>query len=206
MKFLNSIFNKIKLTFQITIILIFILFEEIVWESLAKPIYLVIHSLKIIQRLEKHLKKINSYVALLIFTFLLFVVEGAGLLAGVLFIKGKVMMGSILYLAKIPLAGFTFWIFRVTKNKMLSFSLVLWIYNKIISIFDWIKSRELYIETMKRLKFIKSYIKISLKSFKDKFLPKESGIVLKLKRIYKAIKSKLQDIRKDNSDETNKSN
>jgi len=206
MKFLNSFFNKIILTFQITIILIFILFEEIIWETLAKPIYLFIHSLKIVKKLETNLKKINNFVALFIFTFLLIIVEGAGLLAGLLFIKGNVVMGSILYLAKIPLAGFTFWIFRVTKKKMLSFSLVLWIYNKIISIFNWIKSRELYIETMEKLKSIKSYIKISLKSFKDEFLPKESGVVLKLKRIYKAIKSKLQDIRKDNSDETNKSN
>ncbi|SHO81645.1 Bll5565 protein [hydrothermal vent metagenome] len=198
MKFLNRLFNKIILTLQITIILIFILFEEIIWESLAKPIYNLIHSLKIVQKLEIYLQKINNFVALFIFTLLLIIVEGAGVLAGLLFIKGQIIMGSILYITKIPLAGFTFWIFKVTRDKMLSFSFVLWVYNKLISLFNWIKSRELYIKTIKRLKEIKIYIK-------KIFIPKKSGIFVKLKKIYRAIKMKLKDIRKDNN-ETNKSN
>jgi len=197
MKFLNSFFNKIILTFQITIILIFILFEEIIWETLAKPIYLFIHSLKIVKKLETNLKKINNFVALFIFTILLVIVEGAGILAGILFIKGNIIMGAILYITKIPLAGFTFWIFKVTKKKMLSFSIVLWIYTKIIDIFSWIKNRELYIETIIKLKNIKLYIK-------SRFLPKKNGLLSKLKKIYNAIKLKLKDIRKDN--ETNKIN
>jgi len=197
MKFLNSFFNKIILTFQITIILIFILFEEIIWETLAKPIYLFIHSLKIVKKLETNLKKINNFVALFIFTILLVIVEGAGILAGILFIKGNIIMGAILYITKIPLAGFTFWIFKVTKKKMLSFSIVLWIYTKIIDIFSWIKNRELYIETIIKLKNVKLYIK-------SRFLPKKNGLLSKLKKIYNAIKLKLKDIRKDN--ETNKIN
>lgn len=208
MNFINRFFQKILTALQLVLILLFIIFEEIIWEGIAQPIYNYVHSLNLVQRLEKHLSKVNSYIALFIFVTLLIVVEAAGLLAGVLFVKGKMITGATLYIAKIPLAAFTFWIFKVTKFKMLSFSFVAWIYKRIMAFMNWLKSLETYQELMERLKKLKEWLKKSFRAFKERFFPNKSGFLDKLKRMYQAIKGRLKDISKksqqEESDETNK--
>jgi len=188
---------------QLVLILLFIVFEEIIWEGIAQPIYNYVHSLNIVKRLETHLAKVNAYVALFIFVTLLIIVEVAGLLAGVLFVKGQILVGGTLYIAKIPLAAFTFWIFKVTKFKMLSFGFVAWIYKRIIAFMNWIKDLETYQVLMQRLKTIKALLKSSFLAFKNRFFPKKSAFVEKFKQMYRAIKGRLQTTQKS-SDETDK--
>jgi hypothetical protein len=115
MNFFKIMLHKLLFLIQLFLVIVFIIFEEIIWEGIAQPIYKYIHSLEIVKKFEIQLQKVNSYIALLIFTTLLLIVEGAGLLAGVLFIKGQMITGAVLYILKIPLAIFTFWIFNVTK-------------------------------------------------------------------------------------------
>jgi len=56
----------------------------------------------------------------------------------------------------------------------------------------WLKSREMYVETMARLKRIKEKLKKRIKAFKAKYFAKESPFMTKVKRLYKTIKASLK--------------
>jgi len=181
--------NKLTSLLQLVLVIIYIIFEELIWEGIAKPIYEAIHSLKVLQKVEKKLQHINASVILVIFVFLLAVVEIFGIYAGMLFVSGKVLLGLGLYLSKIPIAAFTFWLFRVTEDKLMQFGWFKWLYEKMMAGIAWLKSREVYISTMKRLK----ELKLLVKTWKEKYFASQSPFILKLKKLYKSVKSSLKN-------------
>jgi len=189
---LSTIKNKFISLLQLILVIIFIIFEELIWEGIAKPIYEAIHSLKILQKIEAKLQHINAYVILVIFVVLLATVETFGIYAGMLFVSGQVLLGLALYISKIPIAAFTFWLFRVTEDKLMQFGWFKWLYEKMMAGIAWLKSREMYVETMERLKRIKERLKKSAKAFKAKYFTKESPFMTKVKRLYKTIKASLK--------------
>ncbi len=189
---LTTIKNKFTSLLQLILVIIYIIFEELIWEGIAKPIYEAIHSLKILQKLEAKLQHVNPSIILVIFVLLLSVVEAFGIYAGMLFVSGQVLLGLSLYLSKIPIAAFTFWLFRVTEDKLMTFGWFKWLYDKMIAAIDWLKSREMYIKTMERLKAVKEGIKKSIKVFKTKYFSKESLFMTKVKSLYKTIKASLK--------------
>jgi len=180
--------NRLISLFQLLLVMIYIIFEELIWEGVAKPIYSAIHSLKILQKLEVKLQSINAYLILVVFVSLLLLVEMFGIYAGMLFVSGQVLLGLLLYISKIPIAAFTFWLFRATEDKLMQFAWFKWLYERIMHIIAWIKSREVYISTMQRLKEFKQMFK----RWKSRFFSKESRFMLKLKKIYHSIKSTLR--------------
>ena len=189
---LSTIKNKFISLFQLILVLIYIIFEELIWEGVAKPIYEAIHGLKVLQKVEEKLQHINAYFILIIFVVLLVTVEIFGIYAGMLFVSGQVLLGLGLYISKIPIAAFTFWLFRVTEDKLMTFTWFKWLYGKIMSGIDWLKSREMYVKTMERLKGVKARIKEYVKRFKSKYFSKESPFVAKVKKLYKTIKASLK--------------
>jgi len=168
---------------------LFILFEEIIWEEIALPIYQRVQSLRILQRLQAQIESFHRYAVLILFSILLFAVEAAGLLAGVLFVQGKIFLGLLLYISKIPIAAFTFWLFRVTKEKLLSFEWFAWAYHKLMDGIEWLKAREIYQKSMDRLKLTKEKIKTVFKPIKEKYFSKDSQFVADLKHFYRHIKN-----------------
>ena len=189
---LTTIKNKLISLLQLILVIVYILFEELIWEGIAKPIYEAIHSLKILQKVEAKLQQVNPLIILVIFVLLLSVVETFGIYAGMLFVSGQVLLGLSLYLSKIPIAAFTFWLFRVTEDKLMTFGWFKWLYDKMMAAIDWLKSREMYIKTMERLKFVKKGIKKSIKVFKTKYFSKESPFMTKVKNFYRIIKTSLK--------------
>ena len=189
---LTTIKNKFISLLQLILVIIYIIFEELIWEGIAKPIYEAIHSLKILQKLEAKLQHVNPSVILVIFVVLLSVVEAFGIYAGMLFVSGQVLLGLSLYLSKIPIAAFTFWLFRVTEDKLMTFGWFKWLYEKMMAMIDWLKSREMYVKTMERLKSVKERIKKVVKAFKVKYFSKESPFMTKVKSLYKTIKASLK--------------
>ncbi|MEA3418500.1 MAG: hypothetical protein U9Q90_03790, partial [Campylobacterota bacterium] len=121
MRLIRYFLHKTVTFVQLLLVLIFILFEELIWEGIAEPIYAKVRSLKILQRAETMLETTPRNIILFFFLLIFSVVEGTGILAGILFLQGKVLLGAGLYLAKIPIAAFTFWLFNVTKEKLLSY-------------------------------------------------------------------------------------
>ena len=182
---IQKIFRRLLIITQFLLVFLFILFEEIIWERLAEPIYHKIQSLKILQKLQLFINKTNRYIILAIFISLLFSVEGAGLTAGIFFVQGKVIFGTLLYMIKIPIAGFTFWLFRVSKNKLLSFEWFSWSYNQLMRGIDWLKSTDIYHSSIS----IMSNIKSKFKKIKQKYFSKESSFIIELKLLYRYIKN-----------------
>lgn len=189
---LTTIKNKLISLLQLILVLIYILFEELIWEGIAKPIYEAIHSLKILQKIEYKLQDANPSVILLIFLFLLLIVEGFGIYAGILFVSGQVALGLTLYIAKIPIAGFTFWLFRVTEDKLMEFSWFKKLYNGMLRGIEWLKSCEVYIRTMAKLKEVKEAIKAYFKVFKAKYFATESAFMIRVKALYQVLKNVLK--------------
>ena len=144
---LSTIKHKLILLLQLILVLIYVIFEELIWEGIAKPIYEFIHSLKVLQKVETILHSLNAYVILVIFVVLLGIVEALGIYAGVLFVSGMMWHGMTLYIAKIPIAAFTFWIFRITEDKLMQFGWFKWMYDQIMKAIDWLKSCEMYQRT-----------------------------------------------------------
>jgi len=189
---LTIIKNKFISLLQLILVMLFIIFEELIWEGVAKPIYEAIHSLKILQKIEAKLQHINAYVILVIFVVLLATVEIFGIYAGMLFMSGQILLGLALYISKIPIAAFTFWLFRVSEDKLMQFGWFKWLYEKMMAGIAWLKSRKIYVETMERLKRIKQRLKKSAKAFKDKYFVKESPFMIKVKHLYKTMKETLK--------------
>ena len=189
---LNTIKRKLITLLQLLLVIIFILFEEIIWEGIARPIYTYVHSLKVLQRVEAWLQGVNATVILVIFVVMLASVEMLGIYAGILFVSGQVALGLMLYLTKVPIAAFTFWMFRVTESKLMQFGWFRWLYEKMMAAIGWLKSLEIYQSTMHKLKKTKEKIKGWIKRFKAKYFTKESPFVNRLKRLYRSIKRVLK--------------
>jgi len=188
---LSTIKHKLISLLQLVVVLIYIIFEELIWEGISKPIYEFIHSLKILQKIETLLHSMNAYVILVVFVFLLGTVELLGIYAGLLFVSGKIWHGLTLYLTKIPIAAFTFWIFRITEDKLMTFGWFKWIYDKVMTAIDWLKSLDIYISTMEKLKSLKMKIKVFKIKIKEKYFSSENRFMIKIKQLYKVIKESL---------------
>ena len=188
---LLKIKNRIISLLQLLLVLIFIIFEELIWEGIAKPIYDAVHSLKILQKIEVKLQRVNPFVILVFFVVLLAVVETFGIYAGMLFLSGRVIMGLSLYLMKIPIAAFTFWLFRATEEKLMQFGWFKWIYERIMQGIDWLKSLQIYKDTMVRLQKLKETLKRFRNKVKERYFKEESPLVKKLKKYYRHLKDSL---------------
>ncbi len=186
---LSTIKHKFISLLQLILVLIYIIFEELIWEGIAHPIYRYVHSLKILQKVEEKLHGVNRYVILVIFLVMLVAVEAFGLYAGYLFVSGQVVLGLSIYLMKIPIAAFTFWMFRVTEDKLMKFGWFKWLYDLVLRLIDWLKSLDIYISTMALLKKIKEKIR----TFRIKHFSKESPFVTKIKHLYITIKTSLSN-------------
>ena len=189
---LSVIKHRFTSLLQLILVLIYIVFEELIWEGIARPIYVFIHSLKILHKVEETLHAVNAYVLLVIFVVLLGLVEALGIYAGILFISGQALLGISLYISKIPIAAFTFWIFRITEDKLMQFGWFKWIYDWIMKGIDWLKSLEVYQSTIQRIKVTKANVKQTMKRVKEKYFAKESPFVMKIKHLYKSIKDSLR--------------
>jgi len=189
---LSLIKNKFTALLQLLLVIIYIVFEELIWEGIAKPIYKFVHSFKILQKVEVQLHKMNAYVILVVFMVLLAIVQTLGLYAGILFVSGQMLLGLLFYVSKIPIAAFTFWIFRVTEDKLMQFKWFKWLYMKIMDSIIWLKSREMYVKTMERLRAVKLKLKVATRVVKEKYFSKESPFMTKVKNLYKTIKSSLK--------------
>lgn len=189
MNFLQTIVQRLFLVVQFILVFLFILFEEIIWEGIAKPIYKQIESLQILQKVEENIVSTNRYVLLVIFVVLLLSVEGVGVVAGLFFVQGKALLGLVLYVIKIPIAAFTFWLFKVSRIKLLSFDWFNWSYRKLMVGIAWLKNLDIYKKTVNYMFDLKFKIKEKGKVIKEKYFFKESSFVTELKSFYSYMKN-----------------
>lgn len=177
----TTIKDRVIVLLQLLLVVTYILFEELIWERIAKPIYVTIHALKILQKVEAKLERVTPSVILVIFVLLFAVVEAFGIYAGIVFVSGQVFLGVILYLAKIPVAAFTFWLFRITEDKLMQFRWFKWIYEWIMSAIDWLKGCEMY----KKMTAYAVEVKMQIKVWKETYFSRESPFIEKMKHLYR---------------------
>ncbi len=170
--------RKILNFFLTLFVLSYIIFEELIWERIAEPFIGYLRRLKILKNIEYWIEKIDARVILILFLILFVKVELLGIYAGMLFVQGKMIAGLMLYLTKIPIAAFTFWLFGVSKPKLLKFRWFATLYNYIMKIIDRIKHSNTYKIIKQRVQKIKIYIKGNLFSKKG-FLLKKIALLYK---------------------------
>ncbi len=189
MEFLKKIAQRLLLIIQFVLVFLFILFEEIIWEGIAEPIYERIASLRLLQKIERGVNLLPRSIVLVLFLSLLLGVEGAGLFAGFLFVQGYILFGLLLYITKIPIAAFTFWLFKVSREKLLSYAWFAWLYDKLMQALTWLKEREIYQESMEILGRLKIQIKSMIMNIKTKFFSGESHFAMEIKAFYNYLKN-----------------
>ncbi len=100
----------------------FIIFEELIWNVLAQPVIEWLNHLIIFERLRQSFLCMNHYLLLTVFVLIFALTEYLGVLSGLTVVSGDVAQGVMIYLLKVPLAAFSFWLFELTKLTLLTFS------------------------------------------------------------------------------------
>jgi len=170
MEIINKLLQKLLFYIQATLVLIFLIFEELVWERFAEPIYRYIKYLKPFEKLENILKNTNRYVVLTLFIISLVIGEGLGLLTPIIALKGYPILAAIVYIGKLLIAAFAFWVFGTQKKTLLSFKWIAYSYEKIMLAVNWIKSTEVYKSVLSTVKRVKIYLKVKYRNFKNYML------------------------------------
>jgi len=159
---LKKIIAKITNIVLGVLVTVYIVLEELVWENIAEPIYRFIHGLAILQKAEALIDRLNRHVLLVLFLALFIQVELLGIFALKLIGTGKVVAGMALYAGKIPVAAFTFWLFRAAKEKLMTFGWFKQAYDLILLIIERIKASAIHQSIAAKLKAVKEWLKIRL--------------------------------------------
>lgn len=186
---MNTIINTITHYLFVLLVLGYILYEELVWERFAKPIVRYVQSLKLLQKLENALQSVNGTVILVMFVVLFVLTEVSGFYGGTLLIRGQIFLWILLYAVKIPVAAFTFWLFRVTKPKLMAFAWFERAYNFIMKWIDWLKSTEIYIEIKTKSAKVKKYLKRN-------YMGEGDSVKMRASKIYRRLKIRIKGLLK----------
>ena len=152
-------YKKILNIFLTILVFTYIIFEELIWDRLAKPIFSYISNLELFKDLEPKILALNSYLILFIFLIPFIIVELLGIYAGILFVSGNIVLGIVLYISKIPIAVVIFWFFNVAKDRLLQFKWLNFIYKNLILVIEKIKNSEIYLMIQDKTLIIKNEIK-----------------------------------------------
>ena len=155
----KMIYRKIVNIVLTILTLIYLILDELIWERIAEPIYDFIRGLKLLQALEGFVLRLNRYIILILFLILFAAVELLGIIAIGLFANGQVVIASVVYFGKIPLTAFTFWLFKVAKNQLMSFAWFKVCYDGLMAVIQTIKTSAIYVNLKARVVSVKATIK-----------------------------------------------
>ena len=169
------------------LVITYIVFEELIWNIFAKPIFQYLKSLLILETLKSTFLDMHRYLLLFFFIIILVVAEFLGFLSGISIINGYIFFGVTVYALKIPVAAFTFWLFDLTKEKLMTF---LWLkksYEMIMNLIDKVINSSIHV-------YIKSKIVSARKKIKElanQYLG-EDGFLASIKNHYSFFKLKFR--------------
>ncbi len=156
---LKLLYRKMFNVLLTALILIYLLLEELVWERIAEPVYEFIHGLKILHKAEMKLAGLNRYAVLMLFLILFAAVESLGIVAIGLFAQGLLVPATVLYAGKIPITAFTFWMFKITQDKLMTFTWFKFCYEQLLSLLHTIKTSSIYLTIKAQSAGIKIWLK-----------------------------------------------
>jgi hypothetical protein len=156
---LKNLYRKAINALLTVLVFIYLILEELVWERIAEPIYEFIHGLKILQKVETLILKFNRYALLVCFLALFAAVELLGIIAIGLFAQGQVLIATVIYIGKIPIAAFTFWVFQVAKDKLMTFAWFKFCYEWLLTQLHKIKTSVIYLNIKAKTVSVKTWFK-----------------------------------------------
>ncbi len=187
MKTINTHNNKAKSfafkTLESILVIGYILFEELFWNIFAQPIYHYFKSLIVLEPLKKTFLQMDRYVLLGVFVTILLLAESMGLLAGYFFIEGYLFSGVIVYLLKIPVAAFTFWLFDITKAQLMTFHWLKVAYEWIMRMVDIMLGSTIHLYIKARILAIRLEIRQLIHRYFG-----EAGFLASIKAHYQVFK------------------
>ena len=182
---MNSIKPRILVIklFESILVIGYILFEELIWNVFAKPIFQYFKSLAILNSLKKIFLRMNRYLLLTVFITILAITEAMGFFSGYCFMNGYFFSGLAVYTLKIPIAAFTFWLFDLTKDKLMTFHWLETAYDYIMRQIEKFVNSSLHVYIKAKIMAIRSKTKqLALKYFG------EEGFISSLKTHYQVFK------------------
>ncbi|NOQ17580.1 MAG: hypothetical protein GQ581_11030 [Methyloprofundus sp.] len=176
-------------TLESILVIGYILFEELIWNIFAEPIYRYCKSLIAIEPLKKLFLGMHRYLLLMVFVAILAMAEVMGFVAGYSFVSGNIILGMSVYALKIPVAAFTFWLFDLTKEQLMSFHWLATAYEFVVTWIERFKASAIHV-------YIKSHILViraKLRQLKLDYFG-EAGFMASLKVHYQAFKPHISSI------------
>lgn len=170
-------------TLESILVIGYIIFEEVVWNIFAQPIFQYFKSLIVLEPLSKTFLRMNRYLLLTVFIFILLLAEAMGLLAGYCFIEGYFMLGGFVYVLKVPVAAFTFWLFDLTKTQLMTFSWLKTAYEWLLSIIDKLLNSAIHVYIKTRMIAIRQKTRQIIHLYFG-----EDGFIVSVKSHYKVFK------------------
>ncbi|MBT3813482.1 MAG: hypothetical protein HOE45_01560 [Gammaproteobacteria bacterium] len=161
----------------------YILFEELVWNIFAKPIFSYIKSLVVLEPLKQKFLTMHRYLLLTVFIGILVLAESMGFLAGLWFLEGYFISGILVYVLKIPVAAFTFWLFDLTKAQLMTFAWLEIAYEWIMGMIDKLLNSAIHVYIRNRIMVIRQKMQLIMGQYFGKV-----GFVASIKSHYKVFK------------------
>lgn len=156
---MKTLYRKILNALLTALVLVYLILDELIWERIAEPVYEFIHGLKILHKVEVAIADLNRYTLLILFLSLFAAVEGLGVVAIGLFAQGLIVPAVIIYAGKIPIAAFTFWMFKIAKDKLLTFAWFKFCFEWLLSVLHKIKTSTIYLNIKAKILNIKTWFK-----------------------------------------------
>jgi len=162
-------------------VVLFIIFEEVLWNNVAVPIYNNIVSLRITHRFREYITSIEKkYLLLLIFITPVFV----DIILSVMFTSamahGLLFAAIGIYIIKALVSIIMIIIFQIGKKQLTEFYLIRYSYGLIL------KLRRS--KTFRRVKIYSTKIKNELNKFKVNYINGDSEITKEINSIYDNLK------------------
>jgi len=163
-------------------VVFFILFEEILWRKIGKPLHNKIKSLKITIRFREWVNDIeHRYSLLLIFLAPVFIDIVLSYMFGVAMAHAMIFTAIGIYVLKAVASVIMFLIFNIAKKRLVSFTIIRYSYYYILRI----KSSRVFRRTKKYTQKIKK----ELSELKNTYFDGDSKLLIELQKIYKNIKA-----------------
>jgi hypothetical protein len=169
--------------FESILVIGYILFEELIWNVFAKPIFQYFKSLVILNSLKKIFLGMNRYLLLSVFLSILTITEAMGFFSGYCFMNGYIFTGLAVYTLKIPIAAFTFWLFDLSKDKLMTFHWLETSYSYILGLIDKFVNSSLHVYIKAKI----MAIRLKTKQLDSQYFGEE-GFISSVKSHYQVFK------------------
>ncbi|SMG62836.1 conserved hypothetical protein, membrane, partial [methanotrophic bacterial endosymbiont of Bathymodiolus sp.] len=145
--------------------------------------YSYIKSLVVLEPLKQTFLTMHRYLLLTVFIVILALAEAMGLLAGLCFLEGYFISGILVYILKIPVAAFTFWLFDLTKAQLMTFAWLKTAYEWIMRMIDKLLNSAIHVYIRSKIIKIREKMRLIIRQYFG-----EAGFVASIKSHYKVFK------------------